>query len=474
MIFNFHELQEFIRAQEVRVLDFKIVDLAGRWRHLSIPACRLNQEIFQQGFGFDGSNYGYSKIENSDMVYIPDLKTAFLDPFNEEKTLSFLGRVYEISGGMQFQSHQDPRAIMQKSVNYLKDIGLADEFIIGPEFEFYIFDNIRYQNSMQKAYYTIDSLQAHWSMGDADSNQGYKVRKKGGYHIDAPNDIHRDLRNKMTLALEENGVPVKYHHHEVGGPGQQEIELKMGEAFEAADYSLLIKYFIKNIAFKAGKTATFMPKPLAGEAGNGFHVHMQLFKKGQTIFSDDNGLAGLSKEALHFMGGVLYHAPALMGIVAPSTNSYKRLVKGYEAPVAICFGSSNRSAVIRIPSYARDADKRRFEFRAPDSSGNPYLTYAAILMAGLDGVKREFDPVALGYGPVEQNVYLLKSLEKIRFLPSNLEQALLALENDHGFLLEGDVFTCEFIKNWIKVKRSEQQEIDYYPHPKEFELYYDL
>lgn len=474
MFDNFKYLLSYVAENDIQMLDFKIVDLIGRWRHLTVPASSLSEDMFQTGFGFDGSNYGYTKVENSDMIFIPEIQTAFRDPFWEKATLSFTGSIYEITPEGKKPCDQDPRAILRKAIQFLTDAGLADTYIIGPEFEFYVFDNIKFSSASNKTMVSIESKQADWINGQDDfGNGGYLVSHKSGYHAGSPNDSNRNLRSGISLALQDAGVKVKYHHHEVGGSGQQEIELTMGEAQLLADHSMLVKYFIKNMAFLEKKTATFMPKPIYGEAGNGFHVHIQLLKEGHTVFADDNGYMGLSREALYFIGGILKHSPALMGLVAPSTNSYKRLVSGYEAPVAICFGSGNRSAVVRIPAYAREREKRRFEFRAPDATCNPYLAYAAILMAGLDGIKKEIDPVAHGYGPVEQNIYDLTD-RNIELLPSNLESALSELEQDMDFLLVNNVFQPRFISNWIKLKKAETNIIKSYPHPKEYEFYYDI
>lgn len=448
----------------------------GRWRHLTIPVSRLSENVFRNGFGFDASNYGYAKVENSDMVYVPDLDSAFPDPFFEEKTLSFMGRVFEIMpDGLKPFAH-DPRFILRKALQLMKDSDLGDQFMIGPEFEFYVFDGVQYQNHPNASYHEIFGRQAGWFQG-SDAGQGFTVQHKGGYHIDVPGDTYADLRNEMVIGLENNGVAVKYHHHEVGAIGQQEIEIEMGDAASLADQSMLIKYFVKNIAYKRGKTATFMPKPLHGEAGSGFHVHMQIFENGTSLFGGDEGnVAGLSDLAMHFMGGILKHSPSLMGLVAPSTNSYKRLVRGYEAPVLICFAESNRSAVVRIPRYAREAEERRFEFRPSDATANPYLTYAALLLAGIDGVVHKIDPVAEGYGPLSKNIYDLSAEERsnLKSLPTSLSESLQELEKDNEYLQRGDVFDRAFLENWITVKYNEMDKVDHYPHPREFEVYYDL
>lgn len=453
------------------------MDLVGRWRHLTIPVSRLSKEVFQRGFGFDASNYGYAKVEDSDMVYIPELQSAFPDPFFEEKTLSFMGRIFKIDPDGLKPFEHDPRFILQKALQLMKEKGIGDQFMIGPEFEFYVFDGIQYQSLPNAGYYEIFGRQAGWSQS-SEAGLGYTVQLKGGYHIDVPGDTYGDLRNEMVMALENNGLAVKYHHHEVGAIGQQEIEIEMGDASLLADYSMLIKYFVKNIAYKRGKTATFMPKPLYGEAGNGFHVHMQIFKEGVSLFAGDNGKnpAGLSDLAMHFMGGILKHSPSLMGLASPSTNSYKRLVRGYEAPVLVCFAESNRTAVIRIPRYAREPEERRYEFRPSDATGNPYLTYAALLLAGIDGVINKIDPVADGYGPLNKNIYALSAEERARLrrLPSSLTEALEELKKDNDYLQQGNIFDGAFLNNWIATKYNEIDKVEHYPHPREFEIYYDL
>jgi glutamine synthetase len=413
----------------------------------------------------------------SDMIFIPDLSTAVFDPFTQVPTLSMIGDVFVISEPENYRFDQDPRAIAIKAEEYMASTGIADEIRIGPEYEFNVFDHVSYTCQPQKSSFSIDAHQAIWNSGNEEhQNLGYKIPLKGGYHIAPPQDILYDLRARMCLLMEENNIKVKYHHHEVGGPGQIEIEVEFGSLREMADKTMLAKYLIKNLAFQEGKTVTFLPKPLFGEAGNGMHVHIHLFKNGQPLFYDKNGYAGLSKEALYFIGGLLRHAPALLAITNPSTNSYKRLVPGYEAPVSICFATSNRSAVIRIPAYAKTPESKRFEFRSSDATCNPYLGFAAMLMAGLDGIHQKIDPVAEGYGPYDVNLYTLSPEEqaKIKSLPKSLDEALDALEKDHDFLLAGGVFPARLIEIWIKAKRAEAAKVNSIPHPMEFELYYDL
>jgi glutamine synthetase len=473
MFSSYQELENYVRNNQVMMLDFKVTELGGKWRHLTIPASRLSEKIFEKGFGFDGSNYGYAKIEQSDMVFIPDLTTAFLDPFWDRKTLAFLGTVHAITDEGYIPYAGDSRRILASALEYMKKSGLADTFLVGPEYEFHIFDHVAYANEMQSSFFEVDSFQAHWRTGDEEGNLGFKVPLKKGYHLDAPGDVNRDLRSSMAMLLDALDIPVKYHHHEVGGPGQHEIELEMNEAFRLADATMLSKYIIKNAAVRHGKTATFMPKPLHGEAGNGMHVHMQLWKDGESLFAGpDSNYAGLSDLALHFMGGILVHTPALTALASPSTNSYKRLVRGYEAPIGIGFATANRSAVLRVPGYAKAPSSRRFEFRSSDASANPYLLFAGLLLAGMDGVARKIDPLREGYGPLEKNFYELGDSD-IKLLPASLEEALEELEKDHDFLVKPGIFPESLLENWKILKSRECASLRELPTPGEYALYYD-
>ncbi len=474
---NLDEIKRYCSENGIRIIDFKITDLAGRWHHLSIPAVRLSEKMLTDGIGFDGSSYGFATIEKSDMVFIPDLSTGFVDPFCEEPTLSMIGNIYKLDSGVQ-RYESDPRYIAEKAEHFMQESGIADENIIGPEFEFYIFDQVAFENKPNHSEVTIDTVQAEWNRNDKhNSNLGYKVGHKGGYHVALPYDVTHNLRSKMCLMLDEIGIPVKYHHHEVGGPGQVEIEVELGRMKKMADATYLLKYIVKNAAIQDGKTATFMPKPIFGEAGSGMHVHMQLFKNGKPLFYNENGYSGLSDIAMYYIGGLLKHAPALLAFTNPSTNSYKRLVPGYEAPVSICFATSNRSSVIRIPGYANRPENKRFEFRSSDATCNPYLAYSAMLMAGLDGIINKIDPVKEGFGPYDVNIYDLcdEDKKKIKGLPKSLDEALNALREDYEFLLRGGVFTKELIDTWIKAKyEKDHKRISIMPHPAEFELYYDM
>ncbi len=476
MIKTIQEALTFIKENKIEMIDFKIIDLDGRWRHLTIPASRFDAKLFETGIGFDASNYGYAPVENSDMVFIPDLSTFTKDPFTDIPTVNMVGDVLIIDKENK-KFDQYPRSVVKRAEAYMKETGLADEMQLGPEFEFHIFDNVAYTVKSNSAFYHVDTKQAQWHSGNmTPDNNGYQVSTHGGYHVDIPNDINYDLRSKICMLLDDWGVPVKYHHHEVGGSGQQEIEVNFGTLADMADRTMIAKYVIKNSANKANKTATFMPKPLSKEAGNGMHVHMMLFKDGHPLFYDEKNYASLSDFAMYFMGGILKHIKSLCAFTNPSTNSYKRLVPGYEAPVTIGYAMANRSAVIRIPAYAKKPEVKRFELRNPDATANPYYAYSAILMAGLDGVINKIDPRDKNYGPFDFNLYTLspEELSKIDSLPRTLNEALDALEEDHEYLLKGSVFPKRLIDIWIEGKREEVKDIGTIPHPAEFKKYYDF
>lgn len=461
---------------EIEIIDFKMTDIDGRWHHLSIPVERLTEDTMKYGIGFDGSNYGYAAVENSDMVFIPDLDSAVVDCFMEIPTLSMIGDVMVIDRPNNKPFNQYPRNVAKRANEYMKETGIADTMIIGPEYEFYIFDGVQFENNPECSGFAIDCEQAQWNSGSEFNNNGYIVNRAKGYHVDLPNDVNADLRSEMCLLLKDWGVDVKYHHSEVGGCGQMEIEVAMDEMTKLADGTLTAKYVIKNTAAQAGKTVTFMPKPVAKEAGSGMHVHMHLFKDGEPVFYDENGYAQLSETAMYFIGGLLTHAASLCAITNPSTNSYKRLIPGYEAPVTIGYAMSNRSAVIRIPAYAKAPKDKRFELRNPDATCNPYYAYAAILMAGLDGIDKKIDPHAKGWGPFDFNLWDLPDEEKAKLggLPKSLDEAIDALENDYEYLTKGGVFPKELIDIIIKRNRAASEEVNRTTNPKEFELYYDL
>lgn len=468
------DIIDFIKANDVKMVDFKMVDINGQYRHVTIPATHFNEDVMKNGIGFDASNYGYAVVEKSDMVFIPDLDSAMLDPFCEITTLSMSGNAMIIDSPSNKPLAQYPRNIVLAAEKYMRDSGIADKMLILPEFEFYLFDNVGWEISPNSISNYVDAKQSYWN--SYEEGLGNIVPKQKAYHIAKPFDTSYECRSEMCLKIEEAGIPVKYHHPEVAASGQFEIEPKLGEMSKMADATMMIKYIIKNTAKKYNKSATLMPKPIYGEAGSGMHVHIQLFKDGAPLFSDDNGYSHLSQTAHYFMGGLLKHIASLCAITNPSTNSFKRLVPGFEAPVTIGYATSNRSAVIRIPAYAKTPEERRFEIRNPDATCNPYFAYSALLMAGLDGIKNKIDPHENGWGPYDVNLYNLPEEEKAKLkgLPTSLEQALDALEKDHDYLMEGGVFPEILIKNFIKTKREECREIAKIPHPVEFEKYYNL
>lgn len=472
---TYQEVKDYILKNEIKMIDFKMVDIEGKWRHLTIPSDHFNEDIMTFGVGFDASSYGFAQVEKSDMIFIPDLESMTEDPFTKTKTLNMLGDVFVI-GSDNKPFDQYPRNIARSAEQYMINHQIADEMIIGPEFEFHIFDQVSYQVDPNHIAFEFNTLESEINSKRNDiKNNGYQIGKQSAYHIDFPNDSTYDLRNEMCLLLENWGVPVKYHHHEVGSSGQLEIEVKLGSMRKMADRTMIAKYIIKNAANQAGKTATFMPKPIYGEAGNGMHVHMLLKKDGKSLFYDEKGYAHLSEFAHYFMGGILKHIASLCALTNPSTNSYKRLIPGFEAPVTIGYATANRSAIIRIPSYAKSPDTKRFELRNPDATCNPYLAYAAILMAGLDGVENQIDPKDHHWGPYDFNLYNLTKEEqkKIESVPASLELALDALEADHDYLTKDGVFPLALIKTWIQRKRLEVKEISQIPHPAEYKKYYN-
>ncbi|MBQ2662099.1 MAG: type I glutamate--ammonia ligase [Clostridia bacterium] len=465
---------ELIREQDIKMVDFKMVDINGQYRHVTIPAKNFSEEVMKNGIGFDASNYGYAVVEKSDMVFIPDPDTAMVDPFSDIPTLTMTGNAMIIDYPENRPLPQYPRNIVLAAEQYMKDLGVADTMLILPEFEFYLFDNVTWNIGPDAIVATTDAVQAHYNSGV--EGTGNIVPKQKNYHIAKPFDVSYEARSEMCMLMEEAGIKINYHHPEVGASGQFEIEPMLGKMSEMADATMLIKYIIHNTARKYGKSATFMPKPVMGEAGSGMHVHMLLMKDGEPVFSDDNGYAHLSREAHYFMGGLLKHISSLCAITNPSTNSFKRLVPGFEAPVTVGYATSNRSAVIRIPAYAKEPSLRRFELRNPDATCNPYLCYAAILMAGLDGIKNKIDPHENGWGPYDVNLFHLSDEEKAKLshLPTSLDQALDALESDYEYLTAGGVFPESLIKNFIATKREECRALNAIPHPAEFDKYYNL
>ncbi len=468
------DILNIIKENNIEMIDFKMVDINGQFRHVTIPANHFDESTLTEGIGFDASNYGYAVVEKSDMVFIPDPDTAVIDPFCEVPTLSMTGNAMIIDSPANRPLAQYPRNIVLAAEKYMQAWGIADTMLILPEFEFYLFDNVGWNVSANSIGMEIDVNQAHWNSGV--EGKGVVVAKQKNYHIAKPFDPTYECRSEMCMLMEQAGIKIKYHHPEVGAAGQFEIEPQLGKMSEMADASMMIKYIIRNTALKYGKTATMMPKPVYGEAGNGMHVHMLLLKDGEPVFSDDNGYSHLSETAHYFMGGLLKHIASLCALTNPSTNSFKRLVPGFEAPVTVGYATSNRSAVIRIPAYAKTPKMRRFELRNPDATCNSYFCYAAILMAGLDGVKNKIDPHKNGWGPYDVNLYNLPEEEKAKLkgLPTTLDEALNALETDHDYLTAGGVFPEELLNNFIKNKRAELKELAAIPHPAEFEKYYNL
>ena len=468
------QIMDMIREQGIKMVDFKMVDINGQYRHVTIPAKNFSEETMINGIGFDASNYGYAVVEKSDMVFIPDPDTAVIDPFCDVPTLSMTGDAMIIDNPDNRPLAQYPRNIVKAAVQYMKDCGIADTMKILPEFEFYLFDQVGWEVQPNSIGMSLDATQAHWNSGV--EGLGNIVPKQKNYHIAKPFDTSYEARSEMCLHMEDMGIAINYHHPEVSASGQFEIEPQLGEVTKMADATMMIKYIIHNTARKYGKSATFMPKPVYGEAGSGMHVHMLLLKDGEPVFSDDNGYSHLSKEAHWFMGGLLKHIASLCALTNPSTNSFKRLVPGFEAPVTVGYATSNRSAVIRIPAYAKAPNLRRFELRNPDATCNPYFCYAAILMAGLDGIKNQIDPHENGWGPYDFNLYHLSDEEKAKLtsLPTRLEDALDALEADHDYLTAGGVFPEALLKNFIASKRQECSELSKIPNPAEFDRYYNL
>jgi glutamine synthetase len=467
----------FARDHDVHLIDLKFTDLPGTWQHFAVAARELGEGLLTEGAGFDGSSIrGFQEINESDMLLVPDPATAMLDPFHEFPTLSLICDVRDpVTGGSYTR---DPRNIAHKAQEHLNATGIADTAFFGPEAEFYIFEHVAYGQQANRGFYEVDSGEGFWNAGlgfgrdnGTVPNLGYRNRSQQGYFPAPPLDTMADLRGRMTLMLERMGVEVEVHHHEVGGPGQAEIDMRFQPLLRMADTMQLYKYVARNVARQAGKVATFMPKPIFEENGSGMHTHMSLWKDGETVMFDDGGYALLSETARHCVGGLLAHAAALLGFCAPTTNSYKRLVPGYEAPVSLLYSQRNRSAAVRIPVYFTSPRSKRIEFRSPDPSANPYLAFSALLMAGLDGVQRGLEPP----DPVDENLYELdpERQAQIAQVPTSLDRVLDALEEDHDFLLAGDVFTPDLIEAYVEHKRAEVDEVRLRPHPWEFALYLD-
>ena len=466
------EVMEFAKNKGARILDLRFMDFPGLWQHLSVPIAELSEELFTDGHGFDGSSIrGWQAINASDMLIIPDPDTAQIDPFLKDPTLVM---ICDIADPITRESYsRDPRNIAKKAEAYLKSSGVADVAYFGPEAEFFIFDDIRFDSTENSSYYYVDSTEGQWNTGRSEGpNLGYKPRYKEGYFPVPPMDSQQDIRSEMVLLMEEVGIYVETHHHEVATAGQAEIDMRFDSLVKMADKLQWYKYIIKQVARSHNKTATFMPKPLFNDNGSGMHTHQSLWKSGQPLFAGD-GYSGVSQTCLHYIAGILKHAPALCAFVAPTTNSYKRLVPGFEAPVNLAYSSRNRSAAVRIPMYSPSPKAKRIEVRFPDPACNAYLAFAAMLMAGLDGVENRLDPGE----PLDKDIYALSpaELSKVPSVPGSLEGALNALENDHEFLTKGDVFTQDVIETWLEYKRG--REIDpvrLRPHPYEFKLYFDI
>ena len=465
------EVIKMAKDNDLKILDYKFMDFPGLWQHFSVPIDSLDEEVFEDGVGFDGSSIrGWQSINESDMLIVPDPDTAIIDPFMDPPTLSMICDIRDPVTGSQYS--RDPRSVARKAENYLKSSGIADTAFFGPEAEFFIFDDVRFDQTHECGYYYVDSVEGRWNSGkDENPNLGHKPRYKEGYFPVPPSDSLQNIRSEMMLTMIESGIDVEAHHHEVATGGQGEIDFRFSPLLSCADQLILYKYIVKNVAKKHGKTATFMPKPLFDDNGTGMHVHQSLWKGDTPLFAG-SGFAGLSEMALHYIGGLLKHASSLLAFAAPTTNSYKRLVPGFEAPVNLAYSQRNRSAAVRIPVYSTNPKAKRVEFRCPDGTCNPYLTFSSMLMAGLDGIQNKIDPG----DPLDKDLYDLEPEEmaKIPSTVGSLEDALAALKEDHAYLLNGDVFTEDVIETWIEYKmENEVGELQLRPHPYEFALYYD-
>jgi glutamine synthetase len=457
---------EWSKKTQAKLVDLKFTDLLGSWQHMTLPLSAFEEEHFDEGLGFDGSSIrGWQGIQESDMLLMPQADTAIVDPFTEVPTISILCEVIDPITREPYA--KDPRRLARRAEEYLRSTGIADTCFIGPESEFFVFDSVAYDSQVNRAYYEVDSAEGHWNSGEP--GLGYTVRPKEGYFPPSPSDTLHDMRSEMVLILESLGIPCEFHHHEVATGGQCEIDMKFGTLTRMADQVMTYKYVVKNVARRYGKTATFMPKPLFGDNGSGMHCHQSIWKEGATLMADPAGYAGLSTIARNYVGGILAHAPALLAFCAPTTNSYRRLVPGYEAPVNLVYSQRNRSACIRIPMYSQSPKAKRIEFRCPDPTANPYLAFSAMLMAGLDGIEKGLDPGA----PSDFDLFE-ESHGDIPQVPGSLDESLNALEKDHAFLTKGGVFSEELIHTWIDWKRQNEADVvRLRPHPAEFFLYFD-
>jgi glutamine synthetase len=471
---NAKHVLNYTAEKGARFVSVRFTDLIGAWHHLTYPIDYLTEDSFEEGYGFDASSLrGWAAINESDMLLVPDPSRCWVDPFAEETTVCLIANVVDPITKEGYGL--DPRSVAVRAESYLKFTGIADTVNVGPEAEFFVFDGVSFDNSQLKSGFEIEADEGHWTSGrrgsEFSTNSGYHIRPKEGYVPCAPLDSMIDLRNAISLILAEVGINVECHHHEVA-PMQAEIDFRFANLLHTADNIQLFKYVVKNTAHAHGKTVTFMPKPIYGDNGSGMHCHQSLWKDGEPLFAG-NEYAGLSEMAKFYIGGLLKHAPALVAFAAPTTNSYKRLVPGFEAPVNLAYSARNRSAAVRIPMFSNSPKAKRLEFRPPDPSCNPYLTFAALLMAGLDGVQNRIDPGE----PLDKDIYDLspEELKDVPSLPGTLDDALKALEADHEFLLKGDVFSTEMIERWIKYKReNEIQPLRLRPHPLEFSMYYDI
>jgi glutamine synthetase len=466
------EVLELIKSEGIRLVDLRFMDFPGLWQHFTVPMSEIEEDTFEDGLGFDGSSIrGWQTINESDMIVKPVPETAFIDPYAAHPTLVMICNICDPITGEDYS--RDPRNIARKAEKYLVSSNIGDTAFIGPEAEFFIFDDVRFDQNEHEGYYHLDSVEGRWNSGRKEEpNLAYKPRYKEGYFPVAPTDSQQDLRSEMVLTMEEMGMPVEAHHHEVATGGQGEIDMRFNSLVKIADSLLKYKYVIKNTARKYGKTVTFMPKPLWNDNGSGMHVHVSIWKDKKNLFFGD-GYAGLSQTALYGIGGLLKHAAAVLAFTNPTTNSYKRLVPGFEAPVNLAYSRRNRSAAVRIPMYSASEKAKRFEFRCPDPSSNPYLAFSAILMAIIDGIRNKIEPGEA----LDRDIYDLPPQEaaKVPKTPGSLRDALAALEKDHDFLLQGDVFTEDVIETWIDYKmNNEVLALDLRPHPWEFALYYDI
>ncbi|MGF1483952.1 MAG: type I glutamate--ammonia ligase [Opitutales bacterium] len=465
------EVLALAKAKDAKFVDLKFCDLLGTWQHFTIPVKELSEDIFEDGLGFDGSSIrGWKGIEASDMLIKPDPASAIIDPFCEHVTLSMISDVEDPLTHEPYD--RSPRGVATKAEAYLQSTGIADTAYFGPEAEFFIFDDVRYGTASNETFAFTDSVEGVWNTGKEEfPNQGYKIRHKEGYLPVPPGDKHMDLRNEMVSVMIELGLDVEAQHHEVATGGQAEIDLRFAPLKQMGDAMCLYKYVVKNVAYRAGKSATFMPKPLFGDNGSGMHVHQSLWKDGKPLMAGD-GYAGFSQEGIYYIGGLLKHAPALCAICNPTNNSYKRLVPGYEAPVILAYSARNRSAICRIPTYSQSPKAKRVEFRCPDPSANPYLAFSALMMAGLDGIENKIDPGEA----IDKNLYDLPPEEAVNLqtVPDSLRGSIEALSADHEFLLKGDVFTKDFIDNYCTMKMAEYDQVRLRPHPQEFVMYYEV